>query len=162
MTLAPRRARPGDLARIAQIERATFPDPWSERSFADTIARRGILALVVDGPESRPVAYGICSLSGDEGEILNLAVEPDSRGKGLGRILLRAMVRHLGCSGARSVYLEVRESNNPAISLYEQEGFRVLGRRRAYYGHPREDALTMVLGLGHDGHEKDEGMREIG
>ena len=162
MAAATRTAHTGDLARIVDIERATFPDPWSRRSFEETIARRGVLAMVVDDPPGRLVGYGICSLAADEGEILNLAVDQAARGRGLGRLLLRSMVSHLQSAGARSVFLEVRQSNNPAIRLYQQEGFRVLGKRAAYYGHPREDALTMVLSLFPDGREKDEGMREIG
>jgi ribosomal-protein-alanine N-acetyltransferase len=159
---APRRVTSRDIGRIAEIERATFPDPWSERSFREIVEQRGVLALAVDDESGRLVGYGMCSLAADEGEILNLAVDQPARGCGLGRSLLRAMVAYLRGAGARSVFLEVRPTNNPAITLYEREGFRVLGTRLAYYRHPREDALTMVLTLGSCGHENDEGMREIG
>ena len=162
MSPAPRPIRDQDLLRVAQIEAESFPDPWTARSFAETLRRHGVVGLAVEDGSGRLAGYGICSLAADEGEILNLAVGQASRGQGLGRVLLRAMLAQLRLGGVRSVFLEVRPSNEAAIALYRDEGFKVFGTRQAYYRQPREDALTMVLLLGRGPHEKDEGMREIG
>ncbi len=76
-----------------------------------------------------------------EAEILNLAVAPDARRRGTGTRLLAAALEAARAAGARSVSLEVRASNRPAIAFYERHGFRPTGRRRKYYTDPREDAL---------------------
>src|SRR5262249_392113 len=144
----PRPVAAADLARIAEIERAIFPDPWSRQSFVETLARTGVRALAVDDGEGHLVGYGVCSLAADEGEILNLAVDPASRRRGIGRRLLSAMLSGLVAAGAGRVYLEVRGSNEAAITLYERTGFQRMGVRRAYYRRPKEDAVTMVLEVG--------------
>jgi ribosomal-protein-alanine N-acetyltransferase len=93
----------------------------------------------------------------DEGEILNLAVRRSWRRRGAGAQLLRGMLRRLLQNQVTRVYLEVRESNQPAISLYEKHGFQRTGRRRGYYRDPAEDALLFERKLPADdalpGHE---------
>ena len=79
----------------------------------------------------------------DEAEIANLAVEPAARRSGAGRLLLDSALGEAAARGVRTVYLEVRESNEAARSLYASRGFDEIGRRRAYYAHPREDALVL-------------------
>lgn len=76
-------------------------------------------------------------LPGGEAELLNLAVRPQARRRGLGRALLALL-------GGRKVWLEVRASNESAIRFYESQGFRICGRRRNYYREPEEDAVLMV------------------
>lgn len=86
----------------------------------------------------------VVGLSGaDEGEILNLSVASRSRRQGLGRALIEAMLAELRTLGARTVYLEVRESNAPARALYQALGFQEIGRRRGYYRAPTEDAVLL-------------------
>jgi len=81
----------------------------------------------------------------DEGEILNLAVAPDGRRRGLGRELVRATIDALTEREVRQVYLEVRESNAPARALYATFGFKEVGRRQQYYRRPVEDAIVLRL-----------------
>ena len=81
----------------------------------------------------------------DEGEILNLAVAPPGRRRGLGRALVRGVLDALTSRGARAIYLEVRESNAPARALYAAHGFREVGRRKQYYRRPVEDAIVLRL-----------------
>jgi ribosomal-protein-alanine N-acetyltransferase len=150
MATARPRPRPlalADLDRVAEIERATFPDPWSRRSFAETIEREQVRSLAIDDAQGRLVGYAMSVRAGDEAEILNIAVDESARGQGAGRALLDELLEHLRRSGVRQVFLEVRRSNQAAIGLYRDAGFRPLGVRPGYYGRPREDALTMVLEL---------------
>ncbi len=79
----------------------------------------------------------------DEGEILNLAVAPGGRRKGLGRSLVEAILGVLKDRDVSHIYLEVRESNAPARALYAAQGFREVGRRKAYYRRPVEDAIVL-------------------
>lgn len=136
---------PADLHRVVEIEQATFSDPWSRRDFLDSLRRPEVRGLALDDSDGRLVGYGLCVLAADEGEILNLAVDPAARRRGLGRVLVAALVDWLRLGGAARVYLEVRRSNSAAIALYQACGFSLLGARPSYYSHPREDALTMSL-----------------
>jgi len=81
------------------------------------------------------------------GEVLNLAVSPDFRRRGVARALLRAGLTYLRKRRVEEVYLEVRESNRSAQALYLSSGFRPVGQRAAYYRNPKEDALVLWLGL---------------
>lgn len=89
------------------------------------------------------VGYAIAHHAVDEGEILNLGVAPDQRRRGIGRALIDAVLARLCDAGVRTVYLEVRESNAPARSLYASLGFAAVGRRPGYYRLPREDAVIL-------------------
>jgi [ribosomal protein S18]-alanine N-acetyltransferase len=87
--------------------------------------------------------YGIAHSAADEGEILNLGVAVAERRHGLGRALAERLLEELGARGARSVFLEVRDSNTAARRLYEALGFREVGRRSRYYRRPVEDAVVL-------------------
>jgi len=144
----PRPATAADIPAVAAIERDVFSDPWSARSFADTLARPETVFLALDGEERRLAGYAIGLAVRDEGEVLNLAVRAEARRQGAGGRLLDALLGELKRRGARRVFLEVRSSNEAAVHLYEGAGFRRIGRRPAYYAHPREDAVTMALDFG--------------
>ncbi len=135
----------GDLDRVAAIERDTFADPWSRKSFAGMLGQKHITAIAAVDDLGALVGYAMGSVAADEGEVLNIAVAKEARGAGIGRRLLDALLARLREAGAESFYLEVRRSNEPAIALYRSAGFRPLGVRPAYYTSPREDALTMAL-----------------
>jgi len=145
---------PDDLDRVVAIERAAFTDPWSRKAFLELLAQPHVRALAVDGPEGGIAGYALASVVTDEGEILNLAVEPGARRHGLGHVLLNAMLDMFRREGVVAVYLEVRPSNAAALHLYQEFGFRSMSTRRAYYRNPTENALTMALQLTHEGAEK--------
>jgi [ribosomal protein S18]-alanine N-acetyltransferase len=119
-----------------------FADPWSTQDFRDCIA---FALFLVAEAEDKILGYVVALDAADEGEILNLAVAEDGRRRGLGRALVAAIVGALTERGVRQVYLEVRESNAPARALYSEFGFREVGRRKAYYRRPVEDAMVLRL-----------------
>lgn len=92
--------------------------------------------------------FVIACVAADEMEILDLAVEPASRRRGVGSALVDAALEHGRKAGAASVFLEVRESNERARRFYQKHGFAVSGRRPRYYREPGEDALVMSRSLG--------------
>lgn len=91
----------------------------------------------------RTLGYVIAHRAADEAEILNLAVEPESRRRGIGRALVAALLETLARDGAKAVFLEVRASNTAAQALYGQFRFLPVGRRSRYYRHPTEDAVIL-------------------
>ena len=94
------------------------------------------------------IAGFICfRVASDEAEVLNLAVLPSARRQGVGSRLLDDALREALQQGARRVFLEVRETNQPAILFYERHGFRVSARRRGYYADPPADALVFARDL---------------
>jgi ribosomal-protein-alanine acetyltransferase len=134
-----------DLTYVAALEQQIHAAPWTFGNFRDALAA-GYSARVGER-EGRIVAYGVLMYAPGEAQLLNLSVVPDARREGIGRELLRAFVADAERFGAEQVFLEVRVSNEPAISLYEDAGFVPVGRRAAYYpADPRgvrEDALVM-------------------
>lgn len=142
MTVRLRDMRLEDLATVTSIESVTFPTPWSGGIFLEEIMAPGRAWLVVeDGDEI--LGYGGVMLVEDEAHVMNLAVRTDSRGHGVGRTLLRGLLKRAANLGARRATLEVRESNLGAISLYESEGLHAVGVRPGYYADTREDAVIM-------------------
>ena len=137
-----RRVERADVPALARIERRCFSDPWSARGSLDSIQSETSIALVAENTEGE-LGYLMARLSGEEGEILNLAVLPGHRRRGLGRQLLEQGLALLVGRGVREAYLEVRESNRAARDLYLGFGFRPVGMRPHYYRNPAEDALVL-------------------
>lgn len=145
-SLALRPARAEDLSAVAAIEADCFKsDPWPRQSFEAFLDRPGVSFIVADDPDSggRVAGYAILLRAADEGELLNLAVAEDSRRAGVGTALLRHVLDLATAQAIRTVYLEVRDSNDPARKLYAAHGFIEVGRRRRYYERPVEDALIL-------------------
>lgn len=145
-SLALRPARAEDLSAVAAIEAACFKsDPWPRQSFEAFLDRRGVSFMVAEDAESAAgiLGYVILLCVADEGELLNLAVAHDSRRGGVGAALLRHVLDLAAAHGIRTVYLEVRDSNDAARKLYSSHGFIEVGRRRRYYERPVEDALIL-------------------
>ncbi len=144
MTARLRPATDGDIRAVAAIERACFADPWSEESFRRILGGSSAIFHVVGyPPDFGVVGYVIAFSIGADAELLNIAVHPEHRGKGLAGQMLDAVLIELGARGVRNAFLEVRESNRAARGLYESRGFTGIGRRRNYYRRPVEDALVM-------------------
>jgi ribosomal-protein-alanine N-acetyltransferase len=139
-----RPAAESDLNHIVAIERSCFADPWSEESFRRLLTGHpAIFQVLVLPPENRVAGYVIAFVLGPDAELLNVAVEPQSRGKGFAGQMLDALLIDLGGRGVQAAFLEVRESNGAALGLYGSRGFREIGRRKNYYRRPVEDALVM-------------------
>jgi [ribosomal protein S18]-alanine N-acetyltransferase len=141
-----RTLRPGDLDAVMEIEAAAFSTPWRRETFRSLLAR-GDTDMIAAVEEDRLVGYAVCWTVVDQSELGNVAVAPGTRGRGIGRRLVDATVERVRRRGARECFLEVRTSNEHARRLYEAMGFEVIGRRRAYYRQPIEDALVMRLEL---------------
>ena len=136
------RMNEGHVAHVAQLEKICFSDPWSENSVASELKNKLALWLVAE--ENGQVAGYIGSQTcGDESDVMNVAVHPDFRRRGIAEALVDALVKELKAIESRCLTLEVRASNAPAIALYEKLGFTEIGRRKNYYRNPREDALIM-------------------
>lgn len=142
-----RRARPEDLPRILEVERAAFSTPWSEASFRTLMPLSRVIVRVAE-LDGRVVGHGVVWRVADEGELANLAVDPDMHGHGVGRILLDQLLAEAREAGITHVFLEVRESNLPARRLYSSRGFQEVALRPGYYRRPTEDALVLRLELG--------------
>ncbi|MEJ3653971.1 ribosomal protein S18-alanine N-acetyltransferase [Actinomycetes bacterium KLBMP 9759] len=135
-----------DAARCAELERQLFAgdDPWSERAFVDEI-RAGYHYLAAREDDLLVGYGGIAFVAGPphaEAEIHTIGVDPAYRRRGIGRDLLRGLLAHADAAAAR-VFLEVRTDNEAARTLYESEGFTVVGLRRRYYRPSGADAHTM-------------------
>jgi ribosomal-protein-alanine N-acetyltransferase len=136
-----RRLTYADLPQVIAIERRAFPTPWSLAMFVLELSKpSGIcLAAMRDG---RLAAYLICSRYDRVWHIMNVAVDPDHRRQGLATALLNRLLQRVDDEDARFT-LEVRRSNDGALVLYEQFGFKIAGIRRRYYQDNGEDAFVM-------------------
>ena len=132
-----------DLGAIERIERRSYPTPWSRSMFASEIAKPTSICLGAVEPEIGLVGYLIISRYVDAWHVMNVAVDPDHRGRGIARLLFDELFDRTSEDGGRGYTLEVRVSNDEAIRLYERLGFRSRGVRRGYYTDNREDALVM-------------------
>lgn len=132
-----------DIDGVAALEAEIFSMPWSARGFADTLHREDVLFLVACEGENLLGYVGVYCTA-DEGEITNVAVAQSARRRGVGRALIGELIRALADRKIFRIVLEVRVSNEPALHLYEQEGFAVVGTRKNFYEKPTEDAYVMV------------------
>lgn len=159
-----RSAVPGDIEQIFTIEKESFSLPWSRDDFE---SRLGEIIVAKKAPEpetgadvSQPEGafdtseeqkgedasiLGFCVFSSvlDEGEILDIAVRADMRGRGIGRMLMKAVDERAKELSVSKIFLEVRESNMPAQRLYGKSGFAKISVRKQYYFEPKEDAIIM-------------------
>ena len=134
-----------DLNAIEEIERASYPTPWSRSMFAGELAKPSSVSLGafdVDAGD-RLVGYLIISRYVDAWHVMNIAVAPTHRRRGIARGLMERLFELTARDARRGYTLEVRVSNDGAIQLYEALGFRARGIRRGYYTDNREDALIM-------------------
>lgn len=172
MSVIVRRMREEDIPQAVEIEKAAFTRPWSKSIFKATLllpyaayyvaVEQKTLkqkALEQEALEQKTLEQGekpgldqdrivgICGVKKifEEGEISNVAVHPDCRGRGISRRMLEMLIREAREDGVESFTLEVRAGNRTAIRLYESFGFRTEGVRPRFYDHPVEDGLIMWL-----------------
>jgi ribosomal-protein-alanine N-acetyltransferase len=141
-----RQLRSEDMDEVARLEAELFSTPWSARTFRSALAGPHAVLLGVQEGASL-IAYAVMWCIEDQGELANIAVAPDRQGEGIGSLLLDEVLRVARARGVRQMYLDVRESNARAISMYRGRGFEPVGLRRAYYERPREDALVLMKRL---------------
>lgn len=139
--------REEDLPQVAAIEGEAFSTPWSLETFRSLLGRPLWVALVLEDGEGGVAGYAILGVVESQGELANLAVRKEDRGRGLGRALLEAVLAEARRRGVDRLFLEVRRSNRAALALYRRRGFRDVGVRRNYYQNPTEDARVLVLEL---------------
>lgn len=136
---------PGDIDGVMAIEAVSFPSPWNAGMFREEIGREFSDALVaVEEPGSGVVGYAICWTVAGESHLLNIAVRPDARCRGVGAALVGECIRRGAAAGARRIHLEVRPGNEPALRLYRRYGFVFQGIRKGYYTDTHEDAVLLA------------------
>ena len=130
------------VPQVAQLEKLSFADPWSEMSIASELQNLWAYWLVAV-QDDMVVGYIGSQSTIDETDVMNVAVHPDWRRQGIAEQLIENLIEELKKRGSHALMLEVRASNAPAISLYEKMGFRQVGLRKNYYRNPKEDALIL-------------------
>jgi ribosomal-protein-alanine N-acetyltransferase len=138
-----RRLDPDDLDTVEAIERASYPTPWSRTMFAAELRKPSALALGAYLDDGELVGYAFVSRYVDAWHVMNVAVAPEHRRRGIATELLERLFEVTAGDQRRGYTLEVRVSNLGAIELYERLGFQSRGIRRGYYTDNREDALIM-------------------
>ena len=133
---------PRHIKDIAKLEKECFSTPWSEQTIEDAF-KTGTRFFVAQKNNSVLGYVGISAIL-DEGYITNVAVFPEARQQGVASALLNSLFEFAKENGLSFISLEVRESNNPAISLYNKFGFKTEGKRKNFYSAPQEDALIMT------------------
>lgn len=131
-----------DLDAVLSIEKESFPLPWTRGHFIAELNSPYSFPMVAVDSQGCVAGYVCPMLIIDEGHILNLAVHPDYRGKGIGGLLVQKVLDECRMQDAEFVSLEVRTSNSTALALYRSFGFVETGRRKAYYENG-EDAILM-------------------
>jgi len=133
---------PSHVRQVAALETVCFSDPWSESSIAGELENRLSLWLVaVDG--EKVVGYVGSQTVLGETDMMNIAIDPAYRRRGIARQLIGKLIEALKERGSHSLMLEVRAGNAAAIALYESMGFTVAGKRPNYYRNPKEDAWIL-------------------
>ena len=139
-----RRLQLRDLAAVEEIERTSYPTPWSRSMFAGELTKPSSICLgAFDAETGTLLGYLIISRYVDAWHVMNVAVAPEHRRRGIAASLFDRLFELTAGDGRRGYTLEVRVSNTSAIKLYERAGFQARGVRRGYYTDNREDALIM-------------------
>lgn len=135
-----------DLARLCEISKECLPEAFSEANFKSSFNNSFEAVLVCTEKE---ICVGYCDFTfvSGEGELLQIVVAPEFRGKGAGRLLFENMLLFLQGTETKTLFLEVRRSNEAAKSLYQSFGMKEVGERRGFYENPKEDALIYRLDL---------------
>lgn len=132
-----------DLPAVMNIERQSFPTPWSERAFVSELTRNVYAHYIVARVDGEVAGYAGMWLILDEAHVTNIAVNPKWRGRGIGDRLLTELEHRARAHGCTRMTLEVRPSNDVAQALYRKHGFVARGIRPGYYSDTNEDAIIM-------------------
>ncbi len=139
-----------DLDEVMIIEKASFITPWTRGMFIEELGSRHSVCLVArmpdesgSGENGKIIGFVCSSFILDEIHILNIAVHPSYRRKGVAGLMIKEIIKKGYERGSRYIFLEVRVKNKAAIRFYEKLGFKVIGLRKGYYADTGEDALIM-------------------
>jgi len=137
--------QPEDLAAVCAIEQQVQYAPWSEKLFADGLQRHRCIVAI--NQQHQIVGFSIVQFIVDEAHLLNIAVEPNQQKQGIGKLLLDDVLANSQQQKATTIFLEVRDSNQRAIQLYQAAGFNEIGLRKNYYpsAQGKEHAVIMAL-----------------
>jgi ribosomal-protein-alanine N-acetyltransferase len=143
-----RTMREEDVPLVMALEKSVYPFPWTEGIMRDCV-RIGYGCWTL-WQADHLVGYLFYSEAVQEAHVLNLCIRPDYRRQGLAQYMMRQLISQLRASGAQTLFLEVRVSNQAALRLYEDLGFNGIGERKNYYPNSegRENALVMAMHLG--------------
>lgn len=131
---------------LAALDSECFSEPWSEKMFSELVQNPlAVYYVALCGDEV--IGYGGIYKVLDEGELMNIAVSPKYRCRGVASMLLKRLIECSKECEIKQIRLEVRESNVQGRALYEKFGFTVDGKRKNYYSFPKEDAVLMSLAL---------------
>ena len=139
-----KKAIKSDIPKIVEIEKVSFSDPWDKQLFLDAIDSKDKYLMIAEGGKEVE-GYVVFEKVLDEGHITNLAVAAMHRKKGVAAGLVSYVLDLASGLGIKEIFLEVRESNEAAKSLYSKFGFRKIGRRKGYYPKAGESALVLSL-----------------
>lgn len=139
--------RPEQLDDILLMEQQCFSVPWTHEQLMAQLSDFMHVFLAAEDENGRAVGYAGLMYVLDEGYISNVAVSPDRRREGIADMLLTELYERAKAKKLSFLTLEVRESNIPAQSLYKKHGYTEVGRRKAYYSRPKEDAVLMTCFL---------------
>lgn len=146
ITLGP--ATSGDFDAIEALHAGGFDAPWSRGEFEKLMAGPGVFLLKAEEKGGAGlVGFVLARIVADEAEILTITVSSAMRGARIGQRLMEAAAAEAMALGAKSLFLEVAEDNEPALALYRRMGFRELGRRNDYYARGKSRIAGLTMGL---------------
>lgn len=139
-----RRMNIDDVAKVYQIEKDSFPIPWSQNSFLNDINNNKCARYLVACIDDKIVGYCGIWIILDEGHVTNIAISKEYRNLGIGKALFSTLISYSAQLGVRYITLEVRKSNSIAQKIYSDLGFYRVSIRKRYYEDNHEDAFIMV------------------
>ena len=142
-----REAGRADLSTVSGLEAELYSNPWHPDTFRSLLRRKQARILVAEDPGEGVVGYAVFWWVMDQAELANLAVAREHQGAGVGGALLDRVLDEVAGLGVRTLFLEVRMSNESASRLYASRGFTQVSIRRGYYRNPREDARVLARTL---------------
>ena len=131
-----------DVAAVAALEAENFSRPWSFDAFLKTLSDENYIVIIAKETDAL-LGYCVLLCTGEEADITNVCTAPSARGKGVATDMLAVLMDEGRFRGVTEFFLEVRESNTPARSLYTKLGFEEIGIRKNYYEEPRAHAVLM-------------------
>lgn len=134
-----------DIEDVLEIERQSFPNPWSYYAFYSEITSNANAYYITAKYDKKIIGYAGIWIIIDEGHISNIAVHPNYRRQGIGGILLTHLIEYSKQKGVKLITLDVREKNLPAQQLYKKYGFEVIGIRKNYYSDTGESSILCGL-----------------